>query len=386
MRIVVAPDKFKGSLRASEVASALSRGLRSTGDLEGLEVIEIPVADGGEGTVDAAVGSGGFRRRTVTVTGPVGLPIQASYAIRGADAVIELAQASGLDGLPRDQHGALQRDALGASSHGTGDLIADALATGCTRIVLGVGGSACTDGGAGLLTALGARFLDAEDAPVPPGGGPLSEVAQADLTSLDPRIREAEFVLAADVDNPLLGDNGASAVFGPQKGADPAGVAVLERGLATLRDRLADSIGAGALSVADMPGAGAAGGVGFAALAVLGATRRPGIDVILDFVQLPEQVRGADLVLTGEGSLDAQSLGGKTPIGVLRTAQAAGVPTIAVCGRTLLTDHEAREAGFQAVHALTDLEPDPDICIRDAAALLHRTGALIAATHRRTPA
>ncbi|NMA76441.1 MAG: glycerate kinase, partial [Actinomycetales bacterium] len=216
--------------------------------------------------------------------------------------------------------------------------------------------------------------------------GSLAEVAHADLTCLDPRLREAEIVLAADVDNPLLGDRGAAAVFGPQKGADPAGVAVLEHGLAILRERLTDTLGPHVRAVADEPGAGAAGGVGFAALAVLGAARRPGIDVILEFVQLPEQVRGADLVLTGEGSLDAQSLGGKTPLGVLRTAQAAGTPTIAVCGRSLLADHEAREAGFRAVHALTDLEPDPDICIRDAAALLHRTGALIAATHRRTPA
>lgn len=378
MRILIAPDKFKGSLDATEVASALSAGLRSCDvtDLRRADIVEVPVADGGEGTVDAAVGAG-FDRRTLTVSGPVGRPVECSYAVRRSTAVVELAQASGLDALPRDPQGHPCWAPLRSTSHGTGELIADALSHGVDEIILGVGGSACIDGGSGLLTALGARFMDEDGVPVAQGGAGLLDLARVDLTAMHPRLAQVRFVLASDVDNVLLGSHGAAAVFGPQKGADHGQVALLERALTLLRDRLMDVLGTDAGITAEAAGAGAAGGVGYAALAVLDAQRRPGIDVVLDLVQLRDQLRGADLVITGEGSLDSQSLGGKTPLGVLRAAQESSVPVVAVCGRSLLTARQAAETGFLEIHALSDLEPDPRVSMRDASRLLHRIGAII---------
>lgn len=377
MRIIVAPDKFKGSAGAAEVAASLADGLRTgVGDPSTLDVVEIPVADGGEGTVEAAIGAG-FTPRTLFVTGPVGQPVRASYAVRGDNAVIEMAQASGLDALPTDPEGAPVLDAVGATSRGTGELIAHALDHGARRIVLGVGGSACTDGGTGMLTALGARWLDGSGTELPRGGAALRDLARVDLSGLHPAVAGTEFVLAADVDNPLLGERGAAAVFGPQKGADARQVEVLEQSLGALKDRLAEALGEVALTGALTPGAGAAGGLGYAALTVLGAHRRPGIDVVLELVGLAGQVRGANLVITGEGSLDEQSLGGKTPLGVLRLAQREGVPVQVVCGRSLLTAEQLREAGFAAVHPLVDRVADPLLSMREAPRLLREVGAEI---------
>lgn len=372
MRVLIAPDKFKGSLTASEVAEALADGLAAA--RPEAEVICAPVADGGEGTVAAALGSG-FAPVTVNVRGPLGEEVAATLAVRGEQAVIEMAAASGLGVLPTVDDALPRRDALAASSHGTGQLVKAALDAGCTEIVLGVGGSANTDGGAGMIEALGARLLDAGGAPVGPGGGGLRALHRIELDHLDPRLAETAIVLAADVANPLLGADGAAAVFAPQKGAGPADVAELETGLTRFRDVLAAAIGPRALELAEAPGAGAAGGVGYAALAVLGATRRPGVEVVLDFVGLDQRLDGVDLVITGEGSLDAQSLGGKTPVGVARLARAHGVPmVVAVCGRNQLFPDQIRAAGFDAVHALADREPDPEQSMRRAAALLRELG------------
>ncbi|GAA1765264.1 glycerate kinase [Kocuria aegyptia] len=375
MRIVVAPDKFKGSLEASDVAAALEAGIRSADP--SAEVLRLPVADGGEGTLEAALGAG-FTARPVTVTGPVGQPVDAAFALRDRTAVVEMALASGLAALPVDEHGEPVLDAGGATSRGTGELVRAALDAGAEHVVLGVGGSACTDGGAGLLQALGARLLDAAGDELGRGGAALAELDRVDLTRLDPRLGRTEFVLAADVDHPLLGERGAAAVFGPQKGADPGQVRVLDAALTVFRDRLADALGESALQAAEAPGAGAAGGVGYAALAVLGARRRPGVEVVLEFVGLAEQLAGADLVVTGEGSLDEQSLGGKTPLGVLDTARDVDVPAVAVCGRTTLEPRVLREAGFLRTYALTELEPDPRTCMREAARLLESVGAQLA--------
>ncbi|MGX5358872.1 glycerate kinase [Kocuria sp. KH4] len=375
MRIVVAPDKFKGSLEAPDVAAALETGIRSVDP--GAEVVRLPVADGGEGTLEAALGAG-FVASPVTVTGPVGEPVEAEFALRDRTAVVEMALASGLAALPVDGSGQPALDAGGATSRGTGELVRAALDAGAERVVLGVGGSACTDGGAGLLQALGARLLDAAGEELGRGGAALAGLARVDLTDLDPRLAGTEFVLAADVDHPLLGERGAAAVFGPQKGADPGTVRALDAALTVLRDRLADVLGPGAARAAEAPGAGAAGGVGFAALAVLGARRRPGVAVVLEFVGLADRLAGADLVVTGEGSLDEQSLGGKTPLGVLETARSAGVPAVAVCGRTTLEPHVLREAGFRRAYALTELEPDPRTCMREAGRLLEQVGARLA--------
>ncbi|MEW9873194.1 glycerate kinase [Arthrobacter sp. HS15c] len=378
MRIVIAPDKFKGSLSAPDVCRHLEKGLQAaagTAQISNLDIIRIPVADGGEGTLDAAVGSG-FTRRSATVSGPTGQPIKADFAVRGHEAVIEMAAASGLALLPQVRGGGQPDSATAttATSLGTGQLIRAALDAGCRRIVLGVGGSANTDGGAGLLQGLGARFLDATGNELPAGGAALANLHRIDFTEFEPRLVETRFVLASDVDNPLLGPQGAAAVFGPQKGATPQDVDLLDTALARFVEVLAREIGFRAERAAEAPGAGAAGGVGYAAIAVLAATRRPGIDVVLEFTQLSHRLAGADLVITGEGSLDEQSLLGKTPMGVARAAASAGIPVVAVCGRTTLSPEQQQDSGFRQVYPLTALEPKVDICIAEAGSLLEQLG------------
>lgn len=361
--VVVAPDKFKGSLTAAQVGSAVAAGLHAVDPT--LDVVVVPVADGGDGTLDAAVGAG-FRRVDVDVAGPMGDPVTAAIAVRGPVAVVEMALASGLVLLPPDA-----LEPLGASSFGTGQLVRAALDAGCTTVVLGVGGSASTDGGTGLLRALGARFLDPDGDDLPLGGGALAELSRVDLSGLDPRLSSLEVVLASDVDNPLLGPRGAAAVYGPQKGADADDVALLEAGLT----RLADALDRPA---ADRAGAGAAGGVGYAAMAVLGAVQRPGIDVVLDLVGFGTHLAGARLVVTGEGRLDEQTLHGKAPAGVAAAARAAGVPVVAVSGGRDLDDDRLHAAGFAAAYACTDIEPDVQRCIDEPVPLLERLGRRIA--------
>ncbi|CAM3227750.1 Glycerate 2-kinase [Arthrobacter ulcerisalmonis] len=380
MRVVIAPDKFKGSLSAPDVIRHLERGLRA-GASGTLDVTAIPVADGGEGTLDAAVGSG-FTRQSATVAGPTGEPVQADFAVRAHEAVVEMATASGLALLPAVIAGGTpdSASATTATSLGSGQLIRAALDAGCRRIVLGVGGSANTDGGAGVLQGLGARLLDQHGNELPLGGAALADLHRIDFTDFDARLVDTQFVLASDVDNPLLGAQGAAAIFGPQKGATPQDVDTLDAALARFVEVLARDLGLQARQAADAPGAGAAGGVGFAALAALAATRRPGIDVVLEFTGLAERLVGADLVITGEGSLDEQSLLGKTPIGVARAAAAAGVPVIAVCGRTTLAPGQAKAAGFENIYTLTALESNVDRCIAEAGTLLEQLGTSIRGT------
>ena len=367
MKIVVAPDKFKGSLPATQVAAAIAVGLHA--GLPGVEIVTIPVADGGEGTVDAAVAAG-FERVPVTAAGPAGDPVRASYARRGEVAVVELAGVCGLARLPAGRPAPLT-----ASSFGAGEVLRAVLEAGARRIVLGVGGSASTDGGAGLLQALGARVLDTSGEPVRPGGAGLRDVVTLDLTRLHRALYPADVILAADLDNPLTGPDGAAEVYGPQKGASPGEVALLDEGLRRWAAVVAAAVGR---DWSRAPGAGAAGGVGFGALAVLGATRRPGIELVLDLTGFETALDGADLVITGEGSLDAQSLAGKTPVGVARAAARRGIGVIAVAGRSTLTEAELAAAGIAAVYALSDLEPDLERCRAEAARLLRRTGQMIA--------
>jgi glycerate kinase len=377
MRIVVAPDKFKGSLPAAEVAAAVAAGLRAVaGDAE---ILAMPVADGGDGTVDAAVAAG-FERVPVTAAGPDGEPVRASYARRGDVAVVELACVCGLALLP-----AGRRAPLTASSFGAGEVLRAALDAGARQVVLGVGGSASTDGGAGMLAALGARVLGADGEPVGrevagrrvAGGADLELVAALDLAGLHPAFRsgEASLTLAADVDNPLTGLDGAAAVYGPQKGASPAEVARLDAGLRRWAAVVAAAVGK---DWSAAPGAGAAGGVGFAAMAVLGARMQPGIELVLELTGLEARLAGADLVITGEGSLDGQSLAGKAPVGVARAAARHGVPVVAVAGRNTLTGAELAAAGIAAVYPLTAIEPDLERCQAEAAALLYQVGQMIA--------
>lgn len=360
--VLIAADKFKGSLTAVQVAERVTAGLRRAAP--GVRVEALPVADGGDGTVAAAV-AGGFERREVRVTGPLGEQVTAAYALKDGTAVVEMAEASGLQLLPEGVFAPLT-----ATTYGSGELIGAALDAGARTIVFGVGGSATTDGGAGMLAALGARFLDADGAPVGPGGGPLASLATADLSGLDPRLRDVGIVLASDVDNPLTGPKGAPAVYGPQKGATPEDVAALDAALAHFATVLEKAVGPRAAEYAQSPGAGAAGGIGYGALVGLGASFRAGIDVMLDVLGFAPALERATLVITGEGSLDEQTLHGKAPAGVAAAARAAGVEVVAVCGRLALPAEELGRAGIRRAYALTDVEPDVERCIAEAGPLL----------------
>jgi glycerate kinase len=360
-RVLVAPDKFKGSLTAADVAAHVSTGLRRV--RPDLEVIEAPVADGGDGTVAAAIAAG-FTRVEAAVTGPLGTPVDAAFAVRERTAVVELAAASGL-ALLGDR-----RDPLHTTSRGTGELIRAALDAGCTEIVLGVGGSASTDGGAGMMQALGAQLLDPTGNELAPGGIALLRLSRVELRGLDPRLRDTSIVLATDVDNPLLGVPGAAAVYGPQKGATARDVELLDTAL-TRWARLID------VEAAGRPGAGAAGGVGYAALALLHAVMRPGIDVVLELIGFAALLSGAALVVTGEGALDEQTLHGKAPVGVAAAARRAGVPVVAVCGRCTLPADQLAAAGIDAAYALTDIEPDVTRCMAAPGPLLEQLAGRI---------
>jgi glycerate kinase len=322
-RVVLAPDKFKGSASALEAARALERGLRSVwGDA--LEARIVPMADGGEGTVDAFVASGA-RRLERTVPGPLGTAVTAPFALDGTRAIVEIAAASGLSLLAEGE-----RDPLHASTEGTGALLRAALDAGARTIVVALGGSATNDGGSGMLRALGMRFLDAGGAELPPGGAALARLERIDASGLDPRLRDVTFEVAADVDSPLCGANGASALYGPQKGASSRDVAELDAALARFAFVTAKLL---RYDASAEPGSGAAGGLGFAMRAFLGARLRPGVDVIADVRGLGAALDGANLCLTGEGAIDQQTLRGKTVYGVARRARAFGVPVIAFAGR-----------------------------------------------------
>ena len=359
MRVLLAPDKFKGSLSALDVARHLAAGLQASSP--DVEVTLAPVADGGDGTLDALVPHG-FTVRTTTVTGSLGTPRLASYGVRANTAVIELAEADGLRHLSPGQLKPLE-----ATSYGVGELIRAALDDGCRHLILGLGGSANTDGGAGMLHALGLRLLDENGRDLAQGGVNLRGLARIDATGLDPRLTEAVVVIASDVDNPLLGPTGAAAVYSPQKGASPDDISVLEAGLRRWAEVVSATTGQ---DLSNHPGAGAAGGVGFGALTFLHATLRPGIELVLDLIDFDDLLTGAALVVTGEGSLDEQSLSGKAPVGVAAAAAKRDIPTVAVAGRSRLTAEQITTAGFSAVYTLLDYEPDVAVCLAEAGRLL----------------
>ncbi|MEV0291725.1 glycerate kinase [Kribbella sp. NPDC050820] len=369
-RLIVASDKFKGTLTSADVAAAVSFGVRRV--CPDAIIDAIPVADGGDGTLAATVASG-FQLVPVTVTGPTGEPVRSGFARRGEVAVVELADVSGLVRLPGGRPAPMT-----ATSHGTGELVAAAIDSGCTRVILGIGGSASTDGGAGLVRALGARLYDADGIDVAEGGAALIGALAVDLTALRDRLAGVEIVVACDVDNPLTGPTGAAAVYGPQKGADPHQVEELDAALTYWADLVART---SERDLRDAPGAGAAGGVGLAALALLDAQLRPGIDLMLELVGFHQQLADADLVITGEGALDEQTLHGKAAVGVAAAAGAAGIPVVAVCGTNRLDPDRLRQAGIVAAYALTDLEPDVRRCIADPVPLLRQLGERIAADH-----
>ena len=345
MKVVIAPDSFKDSLSAHGIAQAIALAWQQV--FPDAEIIQCPMADGGEGSIEAVLEVCSGQWREQMVQGPLGEPVRAKWGWLDADkiAIIEMAQASGIQLVqPAD------RDACISSTFGTGELILAALDAGAQHIILTIGGSATNDAGTGLLNALGAKFLDADHQILPAGGLALQNLAEINLDQFDPRIKQTQFLLAADVTNPLCGPNGASHIFGPQKGASPHQVLELDQALAHFADVTAQSLGVDQRNEA---GAGAAGGLGFAAKTFLKAEFRSGVEVIAELNQLAAKIQGADWVITGEGKFDEQTLNGKTPFGVAKIAQAANIPVIVIAG-TLGQNYQALyEHGITAAFSLT---------------------------------
>lgn len=344
MRIVVAPDSFKGSIGAVELSMSIAKGIL---DIDpAAEIVELPLADGGEGTAETMVHASGGRLCSHRVSDPLGRLMSASYGVLGdgRTAVIETAQASGLTLLKEEE-----RAPMLASSKGTGELLVHALDAGYRRFIVGLGGSATNDGGAGLLSALGARFLDHRGEELGPGGAALKDLASIDMTRLDNRLLESEFIMASDVRNPLCGPNGASRIFGPQKGASSEQIRILDDALRHYGDVMTRTLG---MDVRTAEGSGAAGGIGFALLSVMGAKMRSGIEVIMEAIDFDKRIRGADLIVTGEGRLDRQTLSGKAIEGVCRKGRQHGIRVIALCGSTQLTEDEMDQLGLGAAFSI----------------------------------
>ena len=345
MRIVFAIDSFKGSLSSIEAGNAAAEGARRV--FPDAECVVRPLADGGEGTVEALAAGLGGELRTVAVTGPAGRPAEAAYGVVGGTAIMEMAQAAGITLVS-----GAERNPLHTTTFGVGEMIRDALAHGCRRFVVGIGGSATNDGGAGMLQALGFRLLDREGRDIPRGGEGLASLARIDRTMALPELAACEFRIACDVTNPLCGARGASAVFGPQKGATPAMVATLDAALA--------HFAAVAGGDPDFPGAGAAGGLGFAFREFLGGELKSGVALVLEETRFEEAIRGADLVVTGEGRLDAQTVMGKAPIGVARLAKRSGKKVLAFSGCVTpdagVVNEHGIDAFFPILRQVTTLE------------------------------
>lgn len=388
MHILVAPDSFKGSLTSIQVASSIEKGILEV--YPHATVTLLPMADGGEGTVDALLSAAGGQHRNsavgghrhvATVQGPLGRPVEAHYGVLpNGTAVIEMAAASGLPLLSADE-----RNVQAASTYGTGQLLKQALDAGSTRIIMGLGGSATNDGGAGAAAALGARFLDSNGNDLPPGGAALKDLATIDTSGLDARLATVEITLASDVDNPLCGQNGASAVFGPQKGASPKEVRLLDEALAHFSNVVKEQLG---LDLADIPGAGAAGGLGYGMMAFCNAEISSGVDLILDALDMEEILKDVDLVITGEAKIDAQTLAGKVPVGVGRRAQAQGVPVIAIVGSIGKGAEQVYQCGVDAIISaaigpmkLEEMMENASILVQDAAERAMRLVAVGAKHH-----
>ncbi|KAA6046443.1 MULTISPECIES: glycerate kinase [Pantoea] len=344
MKIVIAPDSYKESLSALDVAAAIEAGFREV--FPAAEYVKIPVADGGEGTVEAMVAATSGTLVRLTATGPLGEPVAAFYGLSGDErtAFIEMAAASGLELVP-----VAQRNALITTSWGTGELIKNALDRGVEHIIIGIGGSATNDGGAGMIQALGARLLDSAGCDLAPGGAALAQLAQIDISGVDARIKACRFEVACDVTNPLTGEKGASAVFGPQKGATPAQIAQLDRALAHYASLIQRDLDIDVLHIA---GGGAAGGMGAALHAFCQAELRSGIEIVTEALGLAEQVKDADLVITGEGRIDSQSVNGKVPIGVARVAKQFNKPVIGIAGSLTSDVGVVHAHGLDAVYSV----------------------------------
>jgi len=364
MHIVIAPDKFRGSLSAIEAAEAMARGVLAADPTATIDLV--PMADGGEGTVEALVAATQGRFLTADVTGPLGQRVEARYGMLGDNvtAVLEMSAASGLSLVPEDR-----RDPSKTSTVGTGELLLAAVGQGAERVILGIGGSATNDGGAGFATALGYQLLDTVGEPVEPIGGALSQVARIVPPKDRTALKEMRISVACDVENPLCGPRGASIVYGPQKGATPEMIALLDRNLAHFARVIGRDLG---VSVAELRGGGAAGGLGAGLVAFAGAKLRRGVELITQAVSLEERLQVADLCLTGEGLIDASSAFGKTAVGVSRVARMRGCPTLAVVGAVGPGASAVFGEGIEAYFSLCDRPMTLDDALANAAALLER--------------
>jgi len=367
VRVLVAPDSYKGSVSAIGVARAMARGIRQV--FPDAEVIEIPIADGGEGTVDALLAATGGQALRHRVQGPLGQPVDAGWGILGdkRTAVIEMAAASGLPLLPLEQ-----RDPRLTCTYGSGQLITAALDAGLRKIIIGIGGSATNDGGAGMARALGVRFTDADGNDLPAGGAALSRLQRIDLSRIDPRLAETEIDVACDVDNPLCGPRGASTVFGPQKGATPAMVGELDAALARLADLAHLATGR---DVAMTAGSGAAGGLGAGLRWFTPAQLRPGVEIVLDAVGFTDLLQGAAFVITGEGQTDFQTAFGKAPLGVAKAAKKFGVPVYCLSGGLGQGANDVLAHGIDALLSICDRPMSLADCMRDGQALIENATA-----------
>lgn len=367
MRIVVAPDSYKGSVSALEVANAMARGIQKV--FPDTAVCKVPIADGGEGTVEALVTATGGQVKTCEATGPLGNRIVAQWGVLGdgRTAVIEMAAASGLPLVPLEA-----RNPLVATTLGTGELIRAALDTGLRRIIIGIGGSATNDGGVGMARALGAHFLDAQGKELAEGGAALAHLAKIDLSGFDPRLMDTELIVACDVDNPLCGPRGASAVFGPQKGATPALVAQLDAALARFAECAQQVTGR---DVANVAGAGAAGGLGAGLMFFTLAKLRPGVEIVLEAVGFADIVRSASFVITGEGRTDFQTAYGKAPVGVAKVAKQFGVPVFCISGGLGEGADDVLAQGVDAVMSICDRPMALEECMNAGAALIEAGAA-----------
>ncbi|EKZ6374616.1 glycerate kinase [Klebsiella aerogenes] len=371
MKIVIAPDSYKESLSALDVATAIETGFREI--YPHAEYVKVPVADGGEGTVEAMVAATQGHIVQVSVTGPLGEPVNAFYGLSGdmRCAYIEMAAASGLESVPPTR-----RNPLLTTSWGTGELIRHALDAGVSQIIIGIGGSATNDGGAGMAQALGAKLLSAGQQQIAPGGGALETLARIDLSELDPRLADCRIDVACDVTNPLTGPQGASAVFGPQKGATAAMIERLDRGLqhfAQIIDRDLD------IDVLSLEGGGAAGGMGAALYAFCGANLRPGIEIVTDALGLADLVADADLVITGEGRIDSQTIHGKVPVGVAKVAKRFNVPVIGIAGSLTADVGVVHQHGLDAVFSVLYSVCTLEEALANAAANVRMTARNVAA-------
>ena len=362
MKVVIAPQTFKGSISALEVARAMSDGVRRV--ISDAQTVLVPVADGGDGTLETLVESSTGEIHTSEVTGPLGERVVAQWGAMGdgRTAVVEMARTSGLALVPTDK-----RDPLLATTYGLGEVIRHALDVGFRRFIVGIGGSATNDAGAGMAQALGVRLLDADGHDLPFGGAALAQLDRIDMSGIDRRASESEFSVACDVNNPLTGPEGASAVYGPQKGATPDMVARLDAALRHLAEVAKRDIG---VKISDVPGAGAAGGLGGGLIAFLGGSLRTGVDIVLDTVGLDQHLEDADLVITGEGSLDFQTVYDKAPIGVARRAKARGIPVIAIAGSLGERHVEVHRHGIDAAAAITSAPMTLDEAYTQAAELV----------------